>query len=319
MSLINLAGQGALSPTAAQQQRLSVAFSKNFLTRLEKENPTPFMKFAREYPIAQKQGYKIVCTLTSALSVTTTPLTDGAQAAKNTAFSTTNFNMTLDFYGNDIGWTTLFDLTAVDIAKETHSEELVMNAKESITQLMLDQIDAESPATTGGAMTYAKFIARARTLATNKVRPFSELGGLFCGVIGPYAWEDLVTEGSAAYKDHYQTVTGSDVFADGQMSKPINGIQIFRSNYNKSSGGAESVYLWGKDALAKTELQAGLAGANGRAINVEGIASLVGYLVPMQAQLSDIYGLQAHAVWRGGPLAVAVADSDRITTLTISE
>ena len=318
MSLITTSTQANIT-SPVTQQRLSLAFSKNFLVRLEKENPTPFVKFAREYPIMQRQGYKIIVTLTSALGVATTPLTDGAQAAKNSAFSTTNIAMTLAFYGNDIGWSTLFDLTAVDIAKETHSEELVMNAKESITQIMLDQIDLETPVSTGGAMTFARAVSAAKTLKANRVHGFTELQGLFCGVIGPSAWEDLSTEQNAAYKDHYQYGTGSEVLADGQMTKPAGGIQFFQSNYNKSAGGAETEYFWGKDALAKTELQAGLAGVNGRAINLEGVASLVGYLIPAQAQLSDIYGLQAHAVWRGGPLAMAVGDSDRIVTLTISE
>jgi N4-gp56 family major capsid protein len=317
MSLINVAGQANIT-SPVSQQRLALAFSKNFLIRLEKENPTPFVKFAREYPIMQRQGYKIIVTLTNALDIASNPLTDGVQAAKNASFTTSNIAMTLDFYGNDIGWSTLFDLTAVDIAKETHSEELVMNAKESITQLMLDRMDALSLDSTNLAMTFSRAVAAARKLKGNRVRGFTELNGLFCGVIGPYAWEDMTTEGGAAYKDHYQYGTGSEVLADGQLAKPAAGIQFFQSNYNKWVSGVESQYFWGKDALAKTEIEAGLAGVNGRAINLEGIASLAGYLVPQQAQLSDIYGLQAHAVWRGGPLAVAVADSNRIVTLGVS-
>lgn len=304
------------------QQRLSLAFSKNFLTRLEKEQPTPFVKFAREYPITQKQGYKVIVTLTTALAIATAPLAApllDKSGAKNDAFSTTNISMTLAFYGNDIGWDLLFDMTAIDVVKETHSEELVMNAKESITSLMLDQIDALSPASNGGSLTLAKVFSSARSLKSNKVRGHSELKGNFCGVTGPYGWEDLMNEGGAAYRDHYQTKTGSDALADGQLSVPIGGVQLFVSNYNKSAGGAESQYFWGKDALAKTELMAGVAGVNGRAIGLDGIASLVGYLIPQQAQLSDIYGLQAHCVWRGGPLAVAVGDANRIVTLTVSQ
>lgn len=317
MALITTASQSAISsPTT--QQRLSLAFSKDFLTRLEKQNPSPVHKFVREYPIMQRQGYKVIVTLTQALSPTTTPLA-APQSAKNTAFSTSNIVLTLDFYGNDIGWDLLFDMTAVDIAKQTHAEELTMNAKESITQLMMDQMDTVSTTSTGGAMTFAKAVSAAKTLKTNKVRGFSEVGDLFVGLIGPSAWEDLTTEQNAAYKDHYQTPSGSAVLADGQMAKPAGGIQFFTSNYVRSSAGAERQYFWGKDALARTELVAALAGVNGRPIGLDNVASVVGYVIPPQAQLSDIYGLQAHCVWRGGPIAVAVADSNRIVTLDISE
>jgi len=316
MALLTVGGQTDIS-SPLSQQRLSLAFSKDFLTRLDKENPSPFHKFVREYPIMQRQGYKVIIALTTALAVTTAPLA-APQAAKNTAFTTSNIVLTLDFFGNDIGWDLLFDMTVIDIAKQTHAEELVMNAKESITQLMLDQLNLETPSTTGGAMTYAKATASARELKDGKTRGFSELGGLFVGVIGPNAWEDMTTEQNAAYKDHYQTPTGSGVLADGQMSKPAAGIQFFQSNYNKSTGGAETQYFWGKDALARTELVAALAGVNGRPIGLDNIASVVGYVIPPQAQLSDLYGLQAHCVWRGGPIAVAVGDTTRLVTLTIS-
>jgi hypothetical protein len=317
MALITAADQSNIS-SPVSQQRLSLAFSKDFLTRLEKQNPSPVNKFAREYPIMQRQGYKVIITLTTALTVTTAPLA-APQAAKNQGLTTSNIALTLNFYGNDIGWDLLFDMTAVDIAKQTHAEELVMNAKESITQLTLDQMDLETVVSEQGAMTYARAVEAARELFDGRTRPFDELGGNFVGLIGPFAWEDLHTEQNAAYKDHYQTVSGSEVLADGQMSKPAGGIQFFKSNYNRSVGSLERQYFWGKDALARTELVAALAGVNGRPIGLDNIASVVAYVIPAQAQLSDIYGLEAHCVWRGGPIACAVGDSARIVTLDISQ
>lgn len=319
MSLLYVGGQGALNPVATPAQRLPAAFSKKFLERLEKMSPECFIEYATEYPVMQRSGYKVVVSITGALSTTTTPIgdSDGTQTAKNTAFTTTNITMNLAFYGNDIGWNTLFDITAVDVAKETHSRELAMNARESLAQLMVDKLDALS--TTGtGAGTFAAIVAAVRSLRTNKVRGHDALQGHIAGAVGPYMWEDLSTEASAAYKDHYQTPSGSGIMAEGQLSKPAAGVQFFSTNYNKTTATDESNYFWGDGALAKTEIQAGLAGADGRAIGIDGIASLVGYLIPAKAELSDVYGLQNHAVWRAGPLAFAVADSNRVVVRTIS-
>lgn len=319
MAFIYVGGQSALNPVATPAQRLPAAFSKKFLERLEKMSPEPFIEYATEYPVMQKSGYKVVVTLTSALSVNTTPIgdSDGKQSAQDRGLTTTNITMNLAFYGNDIGWNTLFDITSVDVAKETHSRELAMNARESLAQLMVDKIDALSTTGTGSG-TFAAVVAAVRALRANKVRGFDELNGHICGVIGPYMWEDLTTEASAAYKDHYRTPEGSNILANGQLEKPAAGVQFFISNFNKTTATDESNYFWGDGALAKTELQATLAGADGRAIGLDGIASLVGYLIPARAELFDPYGLQNHAVWRAGPLAFAVADTTRISVRTIS-
>ena len=295
------------------QERLPLAFSKRFLERLDKMNPTPFMKFRDHYPITQSNGYKVIITKPDALSVASTPFTDGAIAAKNQPFTTTTLTLTLGFYGNDIGWTTLFDITSVDVAKETHSKELAMNAKESLTQIQVDQLDLIGLGFNTSPAVFANIILAGRTLLNNKTRGFDELNGQHVGAIGPYMWEDLSKEGGAAYRDHYQTVSGSEIMADGMLTKPAATFQFFITNYCKTTAVTESAYFWGEGALGAVELQASIAGSNGRSLGGEiNVPSLLGYLIPARAELSDPYGLMNHAVWRAGPIANAVIDSNRV-------
>lgn len=319
MASILTSNTGGLTGTPTASQRLPLAFSKKFLDRLEKLNVTPFTEFNEVYPIQQKTGNKLIVTIYPTLAVSTTPLGEDRTTAQNTGFSTTSLTLTLQFYGNDIGWSTLFDITAADIASETHSRELAKNARETFAQLVADDLNGLTQvAASAPAGKFSDIIAAVRRLKNNKVRGFDSLNDMLVGVIGPYFWEDLSTEQNAAYKDHYQTPSGSEVLAEGQLSKPAGGVQFFISNVNDQSNTNEKEYIWGEGALAMTEIQAGIAGADGRAIGLPNVASLVGYLIPARAELADPYGFSNHAVWRGGPVDFEIADSNRIVVLGVS-
>lgn len=305
---------GGLTTTLAQKQRLPVAFSKKFLMRLEKLNDEAFTKFVTEYPVMANAGDQVVISKTAALTISTTALTEN-QAAQNNYVKSTSVNMSLDFYGNDTGWSSKFALTAADIAAETHSAELAINARETLAQLVCDDLDSLTVNTWGGSAGFSDLVTGVRTLRANRTRGFREMNGMFVGVIGPYVYEDLLTEGGAAYKDHYQTPQGSDILAEGQLSKPIAGVQLFVSNLNKTSSSTdnESAYIWGEGAIGTVQLRSALAGADAQPIGMEGLqASLIGYLVPARAELSDLYALQNHAVWRAGPLDYTIVDSNRV-------
>jgi len=318
MAFLTAANAGSLTTAITAKQRLPIAFSKKYLMRLEKLNDEPFTKFVTEYPIMANAGDQVNITLTAALAISTTPLTEN-QSAQNNYVATTSAKMTLDFYGNDTGWSTKFALTAADIAAETQSAELAINARETLAQLPADDFDGSSTTSWASTATFAKLVTVVRTLRGNKVRGFRELNGMYVGVIGPFAWEDLSLEGGAAYKDHYQTPAGSDVLAEGQLSKPIAGVQLFLSNVNKQVTTDEYEYFWGEGAIATVQLRSALAGADAQPIGMEGLtASLIGYLVPARAELNDLYALQNHGVWRAGPLDYTIADANRAVVCRVS-
>ena len=311
---------GALTTTIAAKSRLPIAFSKKYLMRLEKLNDEPFTKFVTEYPIMANAGDQVNITITAALAVSTTPLSE-QQGAQNSYTSYTSAKMTLDFYGNDTGWSTKFALTANDIAAETHSAELAINSRETLAQLPADDLDALTGNAWGGSGSFGELITAVRTLRAARVRGFRELNGMYAGVIGPYLWEDLSIEGGATYKDHYQTPAGSDVLAEGQLSKPIAGVQLFISNINKTGVASvgENEYFWGEGAIGTVQLRSAIAGADGQAIGMEGLsASLIGYLVPARAEISNLYALKNYGVWRAGPLDYQVIDSTRAYLAVVS-
>lgn len=320
MAFLTAANSGALTNVISPKQRLPIAFSKKFLMRLEKLNDEPFTKFVTEYPIMANAGDQVVITKTSALTISTTPLTEN-QGVKENYVAPTSVNMVLDFYGNDTGWSTKFALTAIDIASETQSAELAINARETLAQLPADDLDGQTTTSWGTSGSFGKLVQAQRTLRNNRVRGFSELNGMYVGVIGPYLAEDLLTEGGAAYKDHFQTPAGSDVLAEGQLSKPVAGIQLFQSNVNRQGTGTqdEFEYFWGEGAIGTVQLRSAVAGADAQPIGMEGLtAALIGYLVPARAELADLYALQNHAVWRAGPLDYTIVDSNRVFVARVS-
>lgn len=309
--------QSALSPDATNLQRLPVAFSKKFLEALEKMGITPFHKYVSEYPIQQKSGYKVVVTLTPSLTVSTTSARLGqTQSARDTGFSTTNIVMTLAMYGNDIGWGALFDLTAVDLVDETHSRALARNARETAAQLVVDNLNAHTvDATLTTGLSMSRLIAASRTLKVQKTHGFEELNDHYCCVVGPYGWEDISAEGNPTYASHYQTIPGSEVFASGKLNKAAADLMFFTSNACLTGASFERQYIWGEGAIARTQLKYGVAGSDGKAIDMPGVASLVGYLIPARAEGRDPYGLESHAVWRMGPIDTAIADNNRVYTI----
>lgn len=326
MAFLTAANAGALTQAITAKQRLPIAFSKKYLMRLEKLNDEPFTKFVTEYPIIGNAGDQVNITLTTALTISTTALAEN-QTARENYNATTSASMSLDFYGNDTGWSTKFAITANDIASETHSAELAINSRETMAQLVADDFDAATLNSWASTATFAKLVTAVRTLRNSRVRGFRELNGMYVGVIGPFAWEDLSLEGGATYKDHYQTPAGSDVLAEGQLSKPIAGVQLFISNINRFSvpasgaatSGEEYEYFWGEGAMGTVQLRSSVAGADGQPIGMEGLtASLVGYLVPARAELSDLYALQNHAVWRAGPLDYKLVDATRAYIARVS-
>lgn len=318
MAFLTAANAGTLSPAITAKQRLPIAFSKKYLMRLEKLNDEPFTKFVTEYPIMGNAGDQANITITTALTISTTPLTEN-QGAQNNYAATTNTSLTLDFYGNDTGWSTKFALTANDVAAETHSAELAINSRETLAQLVADDLDGASTTSWLNTASFSKLVTAVRTLRNNRVRGFRELNGMYIGVIGPFAWEDLSVEGGATYKDHYQTPAGSDILAEGQLSKPIAGVQLFISNVNRSTNTDEFAYFWGEGAIGTVQLRSAIAGADAQPIGMEGLnASLIGYLVPARAELGDLYALSHHACWRAGPLDYRIVDSNRVYVARVS-
>lgn len=320
MAFLTAAVSGALTTAITAKQRLPIAFSKKYLMRLEKLNDEPFTKFVTEYPIVANAGDQVNITVTGALTISTTPLTEN-QGAQNNYVSSTSAKMTLDFYGNDTGWSTKFAMTAADIAAETQSAELAINSRETLAQLVADDLDGLSITNWGASGSFGELVTAVRTLRSSRARGFRELNGMYVGVIGPYCWEDLSIEGGATYKDHYQTPAGSDVLAEGQLSKPIAGVQLFISNVNKSlsASAGENEYFWGEGAIGTVQLRSALAGADAQPIGMEGLtASLIGYLVPARAELNDLYALQNHGVWRAGPLDYTIVDSNRAYLANVS-
>lgn len=305
---------GVLTTAITPYQRLPIAYSKKFLMRLERLNDEPFTKFVTEYPVTGHQGSDVNVTVTGALALATAPLAEDRSTGKESYTSSTSAKLTLDFFGNDTGWSTKGAMTMVDIAEETHSAELAINARETMAQLVVEELDGLTPTYWNSQGTFAELVTAVRTLRANRVRGFRELNGMYVGVIGPYLWEDLTNEGSPAYKDHYQTPTGSDVLAEGQLSKPIAGVQLFLSNMNTSPSATagENEYFWGEGAIGTVQLRSTIAGVDGQPISMEGLnATLIGYYVPARAEIANLYGLKNYACWRAGLLDYEIVDANR--------
>jgi hypothetical protein len=323
----------ALNPTATTAQALGVAFSMKWVDRLQRLGDEVFFKFIVQHDMPLHSGKQLVIEKSTALSVATTALIDDPVQAGSSPniptsapferdYTLSNIVLTPVFYGNDMGWTTRQEITHQDVVTEKRTNELAINAVETMAQLVANEFDNLTPLS-WASLTFARMVYVGRLFRTNKVRGFDELGGNFVGAIGPFGWEDILTEGTPKYSDNFQTRDGSNQIASGQLEKAFLGFQLFVTNYNLVSGSSlESQYFWGYDGLVSTELVAGVVGLRGRRIpGSEKMPSLIGYLIPAEANNNDHYGLKNWAVWRGGPIDFSLTTStngDRVFAATVN-
>lgn len=323
----------ALSPSATPYQALGVAFSMKWVDRLQRLGDEAYFKFVVQHDMPAHSGKQLVIEKSAALSLATTPLDDEntggtpqsdnipANAPFERDYTLSNIVLTPVFYGNDMGWTTRQELTHQDVLVEKRTNELAINSVESMAQLVANEFDTLSP-TAWTSFTFAHMVLVGRTFRTNKVRGFDELGGNYVGAIGPFGWEDILTEGSPKYADNFQTRDGSNQIASGQLEKAFLGFQLFVTNYNLTANTLESQYFWGYDGIVSTELVAGVVGLRGRRIpGSDKMPSLIGYLIPAEANNNDHYGLKNWAVWRGGPVDFSLTtatNGDRVYCSTVA-
>ena len=322
--------------TASLGQALGVAFSMKWVDRLQRLGDEVFFKFVTQHEMPAHSGKQLVIEKSQALALATTPLSDEPISGTLNAvpvgalferdYTLSNLVLQPVYYGNDMGWTARQELTHQDILVEKRSQELAINAVETFAALIAAEFDTLTPVdwtSTGSVnLSFAKMVLVGRTFRTNRVRGFDELGGNFCGAVGPFGWEDILTEGSPKYADNYQTRDGSNQIASGQLEKPFLGFQLFVTNYNLNLNTLESQYFWGYDGIVTTELTSGVVGLKGRRIpGSEKMPSLIGYLIPAEANNNDHYAMKNWAVWRGGPWDVALSTAtqgDRVYTAKIN-
>lgn len=182
-----------------------VVYDKNLLMRA-----TPnlvFYNFGQKRAIKKNSGNQISYRRYNSLTAATTAITDGVTPSAD-SLSLTEVTGTVQQYGNYVSISDNVDMLAIDPVVMEATDVLGENAGESVDTIVRDVVKAGTnvvyaTGSTRGAQSASNPITLTlvrksiRALEVEKAKPFrgnrneQGQGGVFIGIIHPYAWYDL--------------------------------------------------------------------------------------------------------------------------------